>query len=268
MQQHNVSQAEVLARASSATQQEHAGQSVVSIRRADGSPRTVPRQEFAKHIAYAMGKFFDCKSYSSKKLASMEWTFYGIAENTVTAAMAFETAYNLTCEWARPFVGIARRNSYCLGVGTGLVRMAEEEMKAQEREAQHAESQRKARSGSEGPSWTAYDHEIRGNDIYETISDSGQQNDFGHNEDIQQGLQAKIRQFDNLNKPQSLWQSSAQVVAFRKSASTIADEYLQQNEVKVSRSRLKSAGIRDTLAYAQGKRDSREIDVRQGRIAG
>jgi K+-sensing histidine kinase KdpD len=87
MQQHNVSQADVLARASSATQQEHAGQSVVSIRRADGSPRMVSRQEFAEHIAYAMEKFFDCKSYSSKKLASMEWTFYGIAENTVTAAI-------------------------------------------------------------------------------------------------------------------------------------------------------------------------------------
>jgi len=46
--------------------------------------------------------FFDCKSYSTRKYTSVEWTFYGIAENTIAAAMAFEMAYNLIIEWARP----------------------------------------------------------------------------------------------------------------------------------------------------------------------
>jgi hypothetical protein len=62
--------------------------------------------------------------------------------------------------------------------------------------------------------------------------------------------------------------SSGQVVAFRKSASTIADEYLQQNDVRLSRSRLKPVKIRDTSAYAQGASYSRKIDVRQGRLQG
>lgn len=115
-------------------------------------------------------------------------------------------------------------------------------MKAQEREAQHAESQMKAESGPT------------------------RRYEFG--DYYQQGLQSEVKQVDSLNALQSLWQSSAQVVAFRKSASTIADEYLQQNGVKLSRSKSKSTGIGDAAAYAQGERDSREIDVRQGRISG
>jgi hypothetical protein len=46
-----------------------------------------------------MEVFFDCKSYSTARPWSIEWTFYGIAPNTVAAAIAFEMAHNLILEW-------------------------------------------------------------------------------------------------------------------------------------------------------------------------
>ena len=49
---------------------------------------------------------------------SLELTFYGIAENTVAAAISFEMAYNLIAEWARPYKGVGSKNGYSLGVPT------------------------------------------------------------------------------------------------------------------------------------------------------
>jgi hypothetical protein len=141
MGQYNVSQAEVLAQEPQATQQQYAGQSDVSIERADGSRKDVRIQSFVTQLASAMRKFFDCKAYSTKGLYSVIWTFYGIAENTVAAAMAFEMAFNLIGEWARPYKGIASKSSYCQGVGQELNRMAEKEILAQEKQASETESE-------------------------------------------------------------------------------------------------------------------------------
>lgn len=116
MRQHNVSQAEVLAHEPPATQQRYVGQSVVSITRADGSTNTVKNQGFVGELASAMKMFFDCKCYLAREYSSMDWTFYGIAENTVAAAIAFEMPYNLISEWARPYKGNAGKTSYCIGV--------------------------------------------------------------------------------------------------------------------------------------------------------
>lgn len=140
MGQHNVSQAEVLAHEPPATQQQYAGQSVVSIKRADDDAmKSVNNQGFVSQLASAMSIFFDCKSYSEQGYCLMEWTFYGIAENTVAAVMAFEMAYNLISEWARPYKGNASKNSYCIGVAEELLSMAKREKEAQEEQAQEAE---------------------------------------------------------------------------------------------------------------------------------
>ncbi|KAF2248349.1 hypothetical protein BU26DRAFT_520046 [Trematosphaeria pertusa] len=141
MGQYNVSQAEVLAHEPPATQQQYAGQSVVSIKRADGSRNTVNNQGFVKELALAMTNFFDCKYYSTRNFTSMDWTFYGIAENTVAAAMGFEMAYNLISEWARPYKGNASKSSYCIGVAEELDRMARNEKRAQEKQAREAEGE-------------------------------------------------------------------------------------------------------------------------------
>ena len=74
MGQYNVSQAEALAHEPPATQKQYAGQSVVSIKRADGSKNTVNKQGFVNRLSYTMQTFFDCKSYSTRKYTSVEWT--------------------------------------------------------------------------------------------------------------------------------------------------------------------------------------------------
>ena len=74
-----------------------------------------------------MEVFFDCKSYSTKKLSSFKWTFYGIAGNTAAAAMAFEMAYNLILNWSMSKIGVSTRHSYSIGVADSLYNLAQEE---------------------------------------------------------------------------------------------------------------------------------------------
>ncbi|EED23260.1 hypothetical protein TSTA_067020 [Talaromyces stipitatus ATCC 10500] len=70
----------------------YAGLSVVSIQRVDGDPfNSVQQQSYVNTISAAMERFFDCKSYSTGTYSSVDWTFCGIAENTVATAMSFET---------------------------------------------------------------------------------------------------------------------------------------------------------------------------------
>ena len=127
MAQYNVTQADVLAANKESDNIKHSGCSIVSIKSTQGQDRKVVRYGFAGGVATAMTIFFDCKSYSSTCLSSIEWKFYGIAPNTIAAAMAFEMAFNLILEWARPKKGRSVTYSYCMGVSSGLWRMAEKE---------------------------------------------------------------------------------------------------------------------------------------------
>jgi len=109
MAQYNVTQADLLDR----TTNDHdyaalGGQSVVDITSTKGSEARVISQTWVHDVAIAMTIFFDCRTYSTRRLASVEWTFYGIAANTVAAAIAFEMAHNLTLEWARSKTGKAQ----------------------------------------------------------------------------------------------------------------------------------------------------------------
>ena len=141
MGQYNVSQAEILAHEPPSVQRQYAGQSVVSIRRVDGDEsKTVNHQSYVDNLCNAMTDFFDCNVYTTSKSSSLELTFYGIAENTVAAAMSFEMAYNLIVEWARPYKGVGSKNSYLLGVSNELLRMAEKEKADEEAQAKKAET--------------------------------------------------------------------------------------------------------------------------------
>lgn len=62
----------------------------------------------------AITKFFDCRSYSTGLEDNIEWTCDGIAEHTVSAAIAFEMCHNLIQEWAGSYKTVATRNSYSL----------------------------------------------------------------------------------------------------------------------------------------------------------
>jgi hypothetical protein len=140
MGQYNVSQAEVLAHEPAAIHRQYAGESVVSIKRIDGDQsKTVKHQSYVDNLCHAMGRFFDCEFYSTSTPLALEMTFYGIAENTVAAAIAFEIAYNLVTEWARSRRGAGCKNSYCRGASDELNRLAKREKEAEEVEAKNAE---------------------------------------------------------------------------------------------------------------------------------
>jgi hypothetical protein len=69
------------------------GESVVAVTPVEG--KAVLNYGFTRTLAHAMGVFFDCKSYHGTRIRSQEYVFYGIANNTASAAMAFEICYNL-----------------------------------------------------------------------------------------------------------------------------------------------------------------------------
>lgn len=96
MGQYNVTQAEVLAHEPPSTQRNYAGQSVVKIVRVDHDlSKPVKHQGYVDILCRAINDFFDCKHYSTSYLHCVKLTFYGIAQNTVTAALSFEMVYNL-----------------------------------------------------------------------------------------------------------------------------------------------------------------------------
>lgn len=58
------------------------------------------------------------------------------------------------------------------------------------------------------------------------------------------------------------WESSGQVIAFRKCALSIAERYRKKLGL-TSRRRQHRAPIKDGTAYREGKDDSRKIDIRE-----
>jgi hypothetical protein len=57
--------------------------------------------------------------------------FFGIAENTVTTAIAFEMAHNKVLDWACSYKGGSATFSYRIGAADGLVFMANREKKTE-----------------------------------------------------------------------------------------------------------------------------------------
>lgn len=139
MQQHNISQAQIMEDEDDAQRLKRGGMSTVNI-----GPRTPygkPQFEtWVYDLAIAIRTFFDSKVFSRRKRFSIEWTFYGVAEHTESAAMAFEMTHNLIQRWAYPIHGVPARNSYCIGVAQGLQGMAEDELEAAKRAAEEREA--------------------------------------------------------------------------------------------------------------------------------
>ena len=142
MEQHNITRSEVETDATAPGSARRKGESTVSLTRTDGD-----KSKEVKHLGYvdrlctAMGTFFDCKHCTTARPYSLDITFYGIAENTITAALAFEMAYNLVAEWARLQKGFGPKNSYCIGASYQLQVMAKEEKEAEEARAVEAEKE-------------------------------------------------------------------------------------------------------------------------------
>ncbi|KAI9867422.1 MAG: hypothetical protein M1813_008980 [Trichoglossum hirsutum] len=142
MTQFNISQAEAYAQGSNSgptgQPEKRGGQSVVRIKPTDPAGKVI-EQGFVMGVAAAMGTFFDCQTYSSSGFGYIDWVFYGIAPNTVAAAVAFEMSHNLILEWAKAKKGISARHSYTMGVSAGLGEMAESEKREEEKAAKRRE---------------------------------------------------------------------------------------------------------------------------------
>ncbi|MCJ1306451.1 hypothetical protein MMC25_000093 [Agyrium rufum] len=137
MSRHNVTPKEVFATLKPSEQKQYGGRSIVVIERNDGSKKKVSAPGFLNDLSAAMDVFLDCKSYSSTEAGPFGFTFYGIAENTVAAALAFEMAYNLILDWGAQRDGA--KNIYYLGVAKGLLDMAYDEKNREQERAKQAE---------------------------------------------------------------------------------------------------------------------------------
>ncbi|KAE8130888.1 hypothetical protein BDV38DRAFT_266017 [Aspergillus pseudotamarii] len=127
MAQYNVSQADLLANSDDENKAQYAGRSVVLITNVKDRTARVVKETFVGKLARAMCTFFDCQYFSINYKTSIAFSFFGIAENTVTAAEAFEMAHNKILDWACSYKGGSATFSYRIGVADGLVAMANRE---------------------------------------------------------------------------------------------------------------------------------------------
>jgi hypothetical protein len=227
MTQHNIRQAEMYAEDGNMNKSQNRGdKSIVAITATKG--KKAVGQGFVPNLAQAMQTFFDCMSYSSAHHFSIEWTFYGIPENTVSAAMAFEMTHNLILEWARAKRGVSVTHSYCMGVAEGLLEMARQEKEQEEMEAGSTPEDSEAMDG-----------------IQEFDSDGSSLLDI------------------NVNLP--FWSSQKQLTVFRNTAKQTAEDFVREQNVKLYKKANRSR-VRDMEEWKNGKRDSRKIDIRRRRL--
>ena len=140
MTRFNITEAEVMQHESSEDRKKRGGMSVVIIT----PPKDLKRaffQTWTSDLCTAICTFFDCDAFSTQRTYEIEWTFYGITENTCSGAMAFAMVHNLALAWADTYPTVSKRNSYCLGIMLGLCRIAEEESAEVERKARNKEKE-------------------------------------------------------------------------------------------------------------------------------
>ena len=138
MDQHKISQADLMQAEDKEARDRRGGMSTVAIwpaklteaECASGKEGRAFMQGWVSWLVGAMEKFFDCRAYSTQLKREVEWTFYGIAIHTVSAAIAFEAIHNQIQDWSGKHKGVSTRNSYCLGVSNGLHTLANEEKRA------------------------------------------------------------------------------------------------------------------------------------------
>lgn len=129
MAPYNVSQADLVTNSDYGSKAQYGGMSKVEIINVKNRTRRVIKKAFVHKSAKAMCTFFDCQCFSTDYETSIAWSFFGIAENTVTAAIAFEMAHNKILDWACSYKGGSATFSYRVGVADGLVSMANCEKK-------------------------------------------------------------------------------------------------------------------------------------------
>ena len=132
----NVAQADLMARANDETKGRDGGRSVVTIRNKMDPSKRVVKEAFVDKVASAMCILFDCKCFSVDHQYSVDWNFFGIAKNTISAAKGFETEHNKILDQACALRGDSP--SYRLELADGLVSMAHHEKHRESRDVRKA----------------------------------------------------------------------------------------------------------------------------------
>ncbi|KAJ6041638.1 uncharacterized protein N7446_010484 [Penicillium canescens] len=275
MRQHNVTQGDLMASDDNSSKAHYGGRSVVSITKTASSSERVMKEAFAMKVATTLSTLFDCKSFSTNYRTSVHWTFFGIADNTVAAAMGFEFAHNQNLE-RLDLVAAKER----------------EESKKRQREVDrlrllptcktdlnsHSDSEDKglmpktpvlnmAASGIDSSIDSDSDFdEVDGLDNKADFSiDDAQIIDIGHDLDKSMKIFVKHEspepskpieipkyssESETTIKPEfsptftpvtSPWGSGMQLVQFRATAEQVADDYLKQNNIKLRSGRKRSS---------------------------
>ena len=149
MEQHNIQQSDLMEEMTASEREKRGGMSTVNIWPGTKGDQTFDaakdegtafNQGWVSWLIDAMTTFFDCSAYSTEHQKEIEWTFYGIAEHTISAAIAFEAIHNQIQDWAEKYRGVSTRNSYSCGVADGLLWLAEQEQKDTEEKARQYEA--------------------------------------------------------------------------------------------------------------------------------
>ncbi|KAL8952969.1 MAG: hypothetical protein Q9222_001145 [Ikaeria aurantiellina] len=130
MQRYNITEADCMKYETQEQRQKRGGFSKVDVLPAkDGGYPFI--YGWVEWLIGAILNFFDCKTFSTLLDDRLVWTFCGIADNTVGAAIAFEATHNLILDWSvkrKQLQGpnaVSLRNSYCQGVADGLLQASE-----------------------------------------------------------------------------------------------------------------------------------------------
>ncbi|KAL8879473.1 MAG: hypothetical protein Q9198_002913 [Flavoplaca austrocitrina] len=140
MEQYQISQADIMIQEDAKERERRGGMSAVDIWPAkDGNKLSTP--VWIRWFSGAVSNVFDCRYFSTRHRDRVEWTFYGIAMHTISAAIAFEAVHNQIQDWSERFTGISVRNSYRLGVAKGLLNLSKDEKSRAEDQVREAEAE-------------------------------------------------------------------------------------------------------------------------------
>ena len=142
MEQYNISRAEIFAKDPSLKDKQIPGASVVRIGHTDSSKSTkVLLFRCVEGLGFASTTYFDVAYFTQSWPTWVEFTFYGVPENTISAASAFEMLYNVSAQWGREEKCGDPQRSYLIGFAREQQAMAETMKKEEESRAKQAEEE-------------------------------------------------------------------------------------------------------------------------------
>jgi Protein of unknown function (DUF2786) len=179
----NLTEAEVMSRESAEEQAQRAGHSIVTIRHRDG--KNVSLEQWSITLGHAINHSFNVKFFHTTWTSHdrIEFTFYGLHDNTVAAVISFEAVFNLALTWAADRTDVKGRtgkNSYLLGLSSSLYQMAKKEKKDEEEKAVEFEKRSLLKSEAEAVKL----EEIHKSRLDENVVKSGTVADEDDKEDI------------------------------------------------------------------------------------